>query len=153
MLLPMLFHPLGLGTHLMPMFAPLILAGLTLHPRTSLTLAAAIPLLSGLFTGMPPLFPPMAAMMSVEGLLMISWLSVGFRRLDWNIYFCLAVAFVLQRVGRVLFILVVGNWFELPAGWLAAGALVWGLPGAALQMGLIPWVWKEMERKRIGSEE
>ncbi len=153
LLLPMLFHPLGLGSHLMPMFAPLLLAALTLRPRTSLTLAVLIPPLSGFLTGMPPLLPPVAAMMSLEGLLMVSWLGFAFRRQRWNIYFCLAAAFILQRAARVLFILLAGAWMELPAGWLASAALVWGLPGAVLQTGLLPWAWREMGRKNLLSDD
>jgi len=145
--LPLLLHPFGLGVHLMPMFLPLLIAACTLRLSTALILAVAIPLLSGAATGMPPLYPPVALLMVLEGTVMVLWLAGTYRRLGWNPYLCLSGAFLLQRLVRVGFILLAREVAELPAGWLIVPALVWGLPGAVLQTVLIPPVVAKIEER------
>ena len=143
--LPVLFHPLGLGSHLMPMFLPLLIAGCTLHLRTALILSVSIPLISSLFTGMPPLYPPIAILMILEASAMNLWLFWAYRKKRWNIFFALIVAFLIQRVVRVIFILIAQQFIILPESWLMVWALLWGLPGVVLQTALIPWIIKKIK--------
>ena len=58
LVVPMLFHGLGLGPMLMPMFWPLALAGYWLSPALGAVVGLCTPALSALVTGMPPV--PMA---------------------------------------------------------------------------------------------
>lgn len=150
--LPLLLHPFGLGVHLMPMFLPLLIVACTLRLSTALILSVAIPLLSGLATGMPPLYPPVALLMVLEGTVMTLWLAGSYRRWRWNLYLSLAVAFLLQRLVRIGFILLARELVELPVGWLMIPALLWGLPGAVLQTALIPPVVLKI-RERVGPTE
>ncbi len=145
--LPLLLHTFGLGVHLMPMFLPLLIAACTLRISTALILAVFIPLLSGAVTGMPPLFPPVAPLMALEGAAMVLWLAGSYRRRKWNLYLSLAAAFVIQRLVRVGFILLAGRVVELPSGWLIIPALLWGLPGAAIQTAVIPGVVSKIEER------
>ena len=145
--LPVLFHPLGLGSHLMPMFLPLLIAGCTLHLRTGLILSVSIPLISSLFTGMPPLYPPIAILMILEVSAMNLWLFWAYRKKRWNIFFALIVAFLIQRVVRVIFILIAQQFIILPESWLMVWALLWGLPGVVLQTALIPWIIKKIKEQ------
>jgi hypothetical protein len=150
--LPLLFHPFGLGVHLMPMFLPLLIAAGTLRLSTALILAVVIPLLSGAATGMPPLYPPVAFLMVLEGAAMVLWTGVVYRRRGWNLYLCLVAAFVIQRLVRVGFIFLARELVEIPAGWLLVPALLWGLPGAALQTAVIPPVVGKIEERFGGGE-
>jgi hypothetical protein len=78
---------------------------------------------------------------------MILWLAYSYRRRRWNPYLCLAAAFLLQRLVRVGFILLARELVELPAGWLLLPALLWGLPGAALQTAVIPPVVSKIRER------
>ncbi len=145
--LPILFHPFGLGSHLMPMFLPLLIAGCTLHLRASLILSVSIPFISSLFTGMPPLYPPMAILMILELSAMNLWLFWAYRKKRWNIYFALIVAFIIQRGVRVVFILAAQKVIHLPGSWLLIPALLWGLPGVVIQTALIPWILPKIKEQ------
>jgi hypothetical protein len=149
LVLPLLLHPLGLGSLLMPMFLPLLIAAGTLRLQVSLTLSVAVPLISSLLTGMPPLFPPVAFMMMLEALVMSLWLDWSYRRRSWNLTAALIAAFLLQRAVRVIFVLVLGRFIILPENWLIVPALIWGYPGALVQIGVIPWIIKELKRARL----
>jgi hypothetical protein len=145
--LPILFHPFGLGSHLMPMFLPLLIAGCTLHLRTSLILAVSIPLISSLFTGMPPLYPPIAILMILEALAMNLWLFWAYRKKRWNIYFALIAAFVIQRGVRIIFVMAAQEVITIPGSWLLIPVLLWGLPGVVIQTALIPWVLPKIKEQ------
>ncbi len=145
--LPILFHPFGLGSHLMPMFLPLLIAGCTLHLRTSLILSVSIPLISSLFTGMPPLYPPIAIMMILEASAMNLWLFWAYRKKGWNIYFVLIAAFIIQRGVRVIFVLAAKEVIDIPGSWLLIPVLLWGLPGVVIQTALIPWILPKIKEQ------
>jgi len=145
--LPIIFHPFGLGSHLMPMFLPLLIAGCTLHLRTGLILSVSIPLISSLFTGMPPLYPPIAILMILEASAMNLWLFWAYRKKGWNIFFSLITAFIIQRGVRMIFILIAQQFLSLPGSWLLIPALLWGLPGVILQTALIPWIIKKIKEQ------
>ncbi len=145
--LPILFHPFGLGSHLMPMFLPLLIAGCTLHLRTSLILSVSIPLISSIFTGMPPLYPPIAILMILEASAMNLWLFWAYRKKRWNIYFALIAAFIIQRGVRVIFILAAQEFINLSGSWLLIPALLWGLPGVVIQTVLIPWILPKIKEQ------
>jgi hypothetical protein len=145
--LPILFHPFGLGSHLMPMFLPLLIVGCTLHLRTGLILSVSIPLISSIFTGMPPLYPPIAILMILEASAMNLWLFWAYRKNRWNIFFALIVAFLIQRGVRIIFILIAQKFISLPGFWLLIPALLWGLPGAVIQTALIPWIIKKIKEQ------
>ena len=66
MLLPVLFHLVHLGRVFMPMYLPLVTLAFLVRPLPAATTALLAPVLSGAVTGMPPLYPPVAAFMSIE---------------------------------------------------------------------------------------
>lgn len=69
LVLPVFFHALGLGSAFMPMFYPLALAGFLVAAPLAMITGVSAPLLSALLTGMPPFYPPIAFIMTAEGLL------------------------------------------------------------------------------------
>jgi hypothetical protein len=63
---PMLFHAVGLGKVFLPMYLPILALGLMVSWEVALIVGCATPLLSAVLTGMPPLAPPIAALMATE---------------------------------------------------------------------------------------
>ena len=146
LVLPLLLHPFGLGSLLMPIFLPLLIAAGTLRLQVGLTLALAVPLISSLLTGMPPIFPPIVFMMMLEAFFMALWLYWSYQKNHWNLTASLILTFIIQRAVRVVFIIALGRFMSLPESWLIIPALIWGYPGALIQIGMIPWIIKELER-------
>ncbi|MBN2144414.1 MAG: ECF transporter S component, partial [Candidatus Aureabacteria bacterium] len=64
LLLPLVFHLFHLGHIFMPMYLPLVLLGFYVGPAAAGITSFIIPLISALATGMPPFYPPVAAVMS-----------------------------------------------------------------------------------------
>ena len=57
-IVPFLFHLVGLGAIFLPMFLPILLAGFLIEFRFALLVGLLGPLTSSLTTGMPPFFRP-----------------------------------------------------------------------------------------------
>ena len=150
LLLPVLFHVLQLGRLFMPMYLPLVALAFFVRPRAAAATAVATPILSGALTGMPPFYPPIAALMSLElGLsaLVLSVLNLRFPRA--NPWLLLAPVLV---GGRFLYVGLVYGFarvVELPAGFVAGVSLLSGWPGVVLMLVVIPpLVLRFARRKR-----
>jgi niacin transporter len=98
-LMPQAFHVFGqaAGKMFLPMHLMVLLTGLYLGPWWGLTVGAATPLISFLFTQMPAaaLLPFMCAELAAYGL----FVGIFCRRLRWNVYPALICA---QLAGRLL---------------------------------------------------
>jgi hypothetical protein len=146
--LPMAFHAVGLGSKFLPMSLPLLLNGFLSSWPWAILAAVAAPWLSAALTGMPPIYPPVALVMSCEGVVLAGVASVLYRATRRRMWPALLCAIVLSRAVSVLLTWFFVAKFHLP-GALAAGAvLVEGLPGAALQVILIPLALKGLQRRR-----
>ncbi len=144
--LPMAFHLFGSGLSqvLSPMHIPVFIAGALLGPLAGFIVGVFTPLLSSLFTGMPPIIP-MLPIMLVELAIYGYLTGLLFKRLNWNLFISLIIAMLIGRIGTgvVVYILVhafnIANLPENPIIFVQ-GAIVTGLPGIVLHLILVPLV-------------
>jgi len=143
LVLPILFHAVGLGKVFLPMHIPVLLAGFFCGPATALVVGGLTPLLSALLTGMPPLMPPTAQIMVFELAAYALLVSVLFDRLGWGVYPSLIGAMV---GGRLVYGLI-GYLFlplfglqQVPLLYPLTYGVVTGLPGLVLQLAFVPAV-------------
>ena len=142
---PVFFHAVGLGSAFLPMFLPVLAAGLLMRPLPAVVVGMLTPPISSLLTGMPPLAPPIAPVMSAEGLALGLLSSVLYRRLRWNIYLTAVVAVAAERTVMALLIAAFAPLFGLPGPLAAFWKLLQGLPGAALLIGFVPFLVRRLE--------
>ena len=148
-LIPVMFHAVGLGSVFLPMHIPILMCGFFCGPAVGFTVGFVTPLLSAVFTGMPPLMPPVAQGMMLElatyglvtallyqrtklGVYPVLILAMGAGRLVYGLLgFSLLPLFGLQKIHPL---------FPLTYG------LLRGIPGVVIQLLLIPTVVSLMER-------
>ncbi|NLU10962.1 MAG: ECF transporter S component [Tepidanaerobacter acetatoxydans] len=140
--LPMMFHVLGLGSTFLPMHIPVLLSGFFLDAPVAGAVGALTPILSSVFTGMPPAFPVMPYM--VFELAAYGYMtSFMYRKLRQNVYVSLVGSMVLGRIvsGIAVWVLTAffGAKFPTPVAFIAA-SITNGLPGIAIQLIFIPAV-------------
>lgn len=151
--LPMAFHSIqNAGSIFLPMHIPVLLCGLACGWPFGLLCGVVGPLLSSLFTGMPPvaMLPAMAVELAVYGAVAgLMMRLVRTKRLFLDLYIALLGAMLAGRavagVARAL-IFAAGEYSM--AAW-TAGYFVTGLPGIAIQIALIPAVYFALERAGI----
>ena len=151
--MPAVFHAVGLGTAFLPMFLPVMAAGLLLRPLPAGLVGAATPMTAALLLGMPPLMPPVALVMAVEGVVLGAVASLLYRRLKWSIFGAAAAAVLGERVVMVLLTMALAPLFGLPGRLAAVGLLAQGLPGVGLLILAVPLLVRRLEavaRRRNG---
>lgn len=138
LVIPILFHVVGLGSAFLPMFFPIIAAGFLIAPAVALVVGFISPLLSALLTGMPPFFPPIAFIMMAEGLVLAGVPALLYQKHKINSYLTLIITLAADRMVLFLAVIIVSKWLELPENVLGWVSIIRGLPGIALIIVIIP---------------
>lgn len=139
-LLPIIFHSINLlGNVFLPMHITVFIGGFFLPPSIAVMLGVMTPLISGVITGMPPLFP-MAIIMAFE-LGAYSFIITRTRN-NLSVVKSLIVAMVGGRIvaGLIVFVMATVFGVDLSPLLFVKTAIVTGLPGIVLHLILIPIV-------------
>ncbi len=140
-LLPMMFHAMGLGKVFLPMHIPVFLAGFVCGPAIAMSVGIVTPLVSSVFTGMPPFMPPVAQGMVLE--LAVYGLVTGylFRKARLGVYVSMITAIVSGRIvyGVLAHLLMPLFGFpDVPIWAPLTVSLVESLPGVIAQLLVVP---------------
>lgn len=146
--LPLAFHAVGMGNRFLPMLLPLLLNGFLVPARWALLTGLAVPWISALATGMPPIYPPVAASVSLEGGVMGMLAALLYRPGKRRLFVALVPAILAGRATSFATTWFLAELFSLPAAISATAQTLQGLPGVALQLAVIPLVVRMLERQR-----
>ena len=145
--LPTLVHACGFaGALLLPMYWPLVTLAFLVSTRRAVLVAACVPWAGACLTGMPLLWPPLAAVLSVELAVQVGALGI-FR--TWrgrrgvlsmgNVLAGLLGVLVAGRFLHAGLIWLVAQAFpQLPAGVVASASLLAGWPGVIVMLVFVP---------------
>ncbi len=152
-LLPIMFHSVGLGKVFLPMHIPVFFSGFLCGPFLGFVVGCTTPPLSSVLTGMPPFMPPMAQTMAVE--LAVYGMTAGYlyRRLRLGTYLSLVCSMVCGRLVYGVLGYYVLPLFGFPKVALWAPlttSLVQSLPGVVLQLFVVPVALVLAERNAGG---
>ncbi len=147
---PMLFHMMGAGSAFLPMHIPVLLCGLLFGWQYGAVCGLVVPILSSLFTGMPPFFPTAVAMMfelCAYGVLT----GVFYRRMRWNVYAALICSMLGGRVVSGLANAVFLGVAQKPYGFAAfvTGSFMQAVPGIIIQIVFVPVIVMALEKAKI----
>ncbi len=150
LLLPVLFHLTHLGRIFMPMYLPLVALAFYVRPAPAACTALLIPLLSGIVTGMPPFYPPVAVIMSLELAFMAGLIGV-LRKLLPRVkpFLILLPVLILGRIIGVGLIYLIAQFMKLPAPYVAGASFISGWPGIILMLVTIPLIVRLSAPKMI----
>ncbi len=138
--LPMMFHAVGLGSTFLPMHIPVLIGGYFLDMPYALVVGVITPILSFILTGMPPAFPVLPYMifeLAVYG----AMTSIFYRKIGKNPYISLVFAMICGRIAAGIVVSILALLFaaKLPGPiTFMIGAIVQGLPGIIIQLIFIP---------------
>lgn len=144
---PILFHVVGLGSAFLPMFLPIMMGSLLLPLQLALSISIITPLVSFVFTGMPPLYPPILPVMLVE-LLVISFLSSYlFYHKQLPFWFVLIFTVLTDRIILFGFVYWLAPFFGLPEKLFSLISILHGIPGIVLILTVIPLTLRFLQEK------
>jgi hypothetical protein len=148
-LIPIVFHGVGLGSVFLPMFLPIAVAPFYLSLHYAIAVGAITPVISSMFTGMPPVSPPIAQVMIFEGAVLAGLTGWLYHHRQLSAVFSLLLGLLASRLVLFLWTLVLmpllglrGEVFSL--AWVAKGT-----PGVVLILLVVPiLVFRFNPRKR-----
>jgi hypothetical protein len=154
---PILFHLVGLGRVFLPMHLPILAVGFFVSPIVAAAAGFVTPWVSSFLTGMPPL--PVAVLMSLELPVLAGIASLCYRALKGRVHksrwvgkiiavWSSTVIAIVARIAVDLLLLakVVAPILQLPAGSFGLAAVLAGTPGIVLQLTLVPAIVLAIER-------
>ncbi|MBN1534038.1 MAG: hypothetical protein JXA20_15315 [Spirochaetes bacterium] len=136
--IPMLFHLLGLGAVFLPMYLPLSVGAYMLSTRNALIMGIFTPLLSALITGMPPFYPPVAFLMMVQLGVFCTVISLMQHRLKAPVLLSLLAAIALDRALLVAAYYIAAPLFSVSFGIISAYDILKSLPGILIMLVMVP---------------
>ena len=144
---PILFHLIGLWSVFMPMYLPIATVGFLVSFPAAVAAGIITPLFSAIVTGMPPFFPPVAPIMCIELSVLAGSISLFYKKFKWNIRISLIGAIILSRTVYVVILLLIIPLMKLPPGVLTTAAAISGIPGIILMIAVVPFAVKTIEKK------
>ena len=148
-LIPILFHAVGLGSFFLPMFWPIAAAGFFLPVPFALMTGILTPVLSAMFTGMPP--APILYKMIFELGLLAGTISLLYRKTRIGLFWL-----ALSGTLGALFIALLGAaalaiLFDLPPRLYALISVGKGLPGILCILTIVLYVIHRLKSEPIFS--
>lgn len=146
-LLPQVFHLIGLGPVFMPLFLPIALAGLLLRWPYAVTVAVLSPFISFALVGMPPIVPPILPVVLIELLIIASLCSLLFGYLHVPWWLALGLAWIADRLFLFLLVWQIAPLLDINAAFIGWPLLLAGVPGIILQFAVVPAVLRIIRQK------
>lgn len=139
-LLPMVFHMFSLtGPIALPMHIPVLIGGFLLSPQYAVILGIITPVLSGLLTGMPVMFP-MGIIMAFELGTYALTASLATKKFSLPVIPSLIISMIAGRLAAGLTVAALVRLFGVKMNpvMFVKGAIVTGIPGIIIQLIFIP---------------
>ena len=136
--LPAVFHAVKLGSIFLPMYLPILAGAFFLPPRYAAIAGAAAPLLSGLLTGMPPFYPPVALWMTGELAAAGAVVALADVRFGAKPVLSVAAGLLAARLVQAVLVFASASLMELPPRLLTLAAFVASWPGMVLALVAVP---------------
>ena len=137
-LIPVLFHGLGLGSVFLPMFWPVAACAFFIPISYAVAVGALTPFVSTLLTSMPPLSPPVLPMIVVELLVLAGVTGWFYRKTALGILWLLLIGLLVSRVVNFCIAAVLAPILGLPSIWVAIASSAKGFPGVAIILVCVP---------------
>ncbi|MBQ2676145.1 MAG: ECF transporter S component [Clostridia bacterium] len=141
-LIPQVFHVFGqqAGSMFLPMHLSVLIAGFFLGGTYGSVIGAVTPLLSFLFTGMPP--AARLVFMMIELAVYGGASGLFYKKLKLNIYISLILSQLCGRTAYYLSLITAAHLIgmNIPTWAAVVDATVTGLPGIVLQIAVVPIV-------------
>lgn len=155
LILPMVFHAFGAGSTFLPMHIPVLIAGFVVSLPFALAVGVITPILSSLFTGMPPIFPVLPFMV-FELATYGAVASLLYRKLKLNVYVSLICSMIVGRIVSSVVVWVLATFFmaKLPNPIVfITGGITQGIPGIIIQIVFIPGIVLALQKSNLIKRE
>jgi hypothetical protein len=146
-LLPVLFHSVGLGPMFLPMFWPVAISAFFLPIPYAGAVGLLTPLVSSFITGMPP--PPILYKMIFELAILAFIIRWFYQKTRYGLFWILAAGLIVSVLAGFAGSMAVSFIVNLPPELYALVTLVRGFPGIAVMFVILPAILKRIKREPL----
>ena len=143
-LIPILFHAVGMGPVFLPMFLPIVVSSFFLPVVYAGCVGIITPALSALMTGMPP--PPIVYKMILELLILATLTGILYRKTRWGSFWIVFFSLLITESVALLLTAAIAPLLGLPPRLYSVLSLLRQIPGILLILFLIPLLIKNVKR-------
>lgn len=137
-IVPILFHVLGLGNVFLPMFLPLAVGAFFLSIENAAVLGIITPIVSGLLTGMPPFHPPIVFVMTAELFVFCLLISLLCHKTRLPVLAVVIIALIAERLTQVFLYYFIMPHFGISSQAFSIYSIIKVLPGMVLILVITP---------------
>ena len=148
-LLPILFHTLGIGSVFLPMFWPVALCAYFLDTPYAVAVGAITPIISTLLTGMPPLSPPIVYIMIFELAFLAGITSLFYHKTSLGIFGPLLIGLIISRFVLFITVIPLASILGLPPRIASIVTVLKGMPGVAVILIIVPILVRRLNKEVI----
>ena len=136
LLIPIIFHATGLGKIFLPMFWSVAACAFFLPISYAILVGALTPVVSTLFTGMPP--PPIIYIMIVELPLLSGSTCLLYKKTRLGLFWALLIGMLISRTSIILYAVILAPILNLPPELISLAALIESIPGTIALLVIVP---------------
>lgn len=148
-LIPILFHGLGLGSTFLPMFWPVAASAFFIPISYAVAVGGLTPFVSTLLTSMPPLSPPVLPKMVVELIVLGGLTAWLYRKTNWGVFWLILIGLTASRIMNFLISAALAPILGLPYMWVAVASTAKGFPGTIIILVLVPFFINRLKNESI----
>lgn len=136
--IPIIFHTVGMGSVFLPMYLPLTVGSFFLLPRWAFTTGILTPSLSFILTGMPPVSPPILPVMIAELSILTFIISLLNNKSKLGVIWILVIGLIFSRIIVILSAWILSPVIGLPPKLISFAVVVHSLPGIVIILVFVP---------------
>ena len=146
-LIPIIFHALGLGPIFLPMFWPIAVSGFYLPVVPAMIVGCLTPILSMLLTGMPP--PPILYRMVWELAILGGCTACLYRNTRTGLMWPLVGGLIIAQIMGLLGAAAIAPLLGWPPEMYALATFLEGIPGSVTILICVPWLLHRLKNESI----
>ena len=148
-LLPIIFHGLLLGPVFLPMFWPIALAPFFIPTSFAIMVGFLTPIVSTLFTGMPPISPPILQMMVFELIFLAGTISLLYQKTRIGTFWLILIGILVSRMVLYLSAGLMAPYLGLPSKMVSLYYFLKNIPGVLIMLGMMPLIVYRLKHENI----
>ena len=148
-LVPILFHGMGLGSIFLPMFWPLVIGSFFLPIHLAVIIGVLTPVLSFLITGMPPISPPILYLLIVQLGVLTGTISLLYSRTRLGIFLSMCISFLVERCALFILAVPLASILGLPPKLASTAIVIKGMPGVLIILAVVPFLVSRLKRESV----
>jgi hypothetical protein len=148
-LIPVLFHIIGIGPVFLPMFWPIAVSAFFVPVSYAIAVGMLTPILSTIVTGMPPISPPILHVMIFELCFLSGIIGFMYNKTLFGSFWLTLTGLIVSRIVLYICAAILSPILGLPTELVSMAMILRGIPGTISMLLFIPILIRRVKNEPI----